>query len=265
MEKISAWVYDPTKSLFGDKSGNAALYEISCQNPQGCDLYTKNNSCILSGSLSGCKFGRKCCTNGPTKRARGFHSWMSDRRKENSEWIGNLDSNTAYNRIFKIQDHYYLPYSFMAEEYKDCGNPLPSKWVNMNDMTADLLERICNARPRALFGGVISGYQTEQVPKFLTDLRMFYPGLFDLLPEDQKARARSLSNVGRLADITTCLPGPYVFSRDKWDWDGQKLTGRSMLFQPVKGEIEITIVPEKGQGVKITDDAQVGPETMFLD
>lgn len=264
MSAISAWVYDPTNSLFGDKNGRAASYKINCENPEGCDLYTKNNTCILSGGLSSCKFGRKSCVSGPTKRARNFYSWISEQKKANAEWIGKLSENKAWKRITKTNGYYYLPYSFMTKGLGD-GNPLETAWVPEGSMTHKLLDRICNAQPRALFGGVITDYQKTEVPKFLADLRMFYPELFELLSEDQKARAQSLSSVGRQADITTCLPGSYVFSDKRWEWDGTKLTGRSMLWQPVKGAITITIVPERGQSVKITDDAQVGPETMFLD
>lgn len=264
MTTISAWVYDPTKSLFGDKNGHAARYKIECKNPQGCDLYTKNNTCILTSGMSSCKFGRKTCVQGPTKKARSFYSWINDQTKENAEWIGKLSQNKAWKRIVKINDHYHLPYSFMTKGLGE-GNPLESAWVHEDAITSELLDRICKAQPRAMFSYVIPDYQKREVPKFLTDLRMFYPKLFDLLSEEQKIRARSLSNVGRDADLVTCLPGTYAFANDKWEWDGKKLTGGSMLFQPIKGDITITIVPQSGQPVKITDDAQVGPETMFLD
>jgi hypothetical protein len=262
---ISAWVYDPTHNIFGDKGGHAARYKIDCENPQGCDLFTKSNTCLLTGPLSGCKFGRKTCIQGPTKKARGFHSWMSDQKKQNAEFIGKLDSNKAYNRIAKINGYYHLPYSWMGEMTFGEGAALPSKWVPEDQMTAELLERICRAQPRSMMGGVIGDYQKKEVPKFLTDLRMFFPDLFALLSDESKRRAESVSSVGRSADITTCLPGTYVFADNRWEWDGKTLTGRSMLFQPVKGDITITIVPDRGQPVKISEDSQVGPETLFLD
>jgi hypothetical protein len=217
----------------------------------------------MSG-ISSCKFGRKTCVNGPTKKARSFYSWMNDQKKENAEWIGKLDQNKAWKRIVKINGYYYLPYSFMAKGLGE-GNALDNAWVQEYRMTSELLERICRARPLAMFGGEILDYQAKEVPKFLTDLRMFYPDLFDLLSDEQKNRAKALSCIGRDADITTCLPGSYLFSNERWEWDGNKLTGRSMLFKPVKGEITITIIPSSGQPVKITDDAQVGPDTIFLD
>lgn len=262
---ISAWVYDPTHSLFKDTNGHAALYKIVCQNPSGCDLFTKNNTCILTSVMTMCKFGRKTIVQGPTKKARGFRSWMSDRKKENAEFIGKLDSNKTYNRISRINGYYYLPYSFMAKMIFVGGNPLPSQWVAEDEMTADLLEQICSARPRTMMGDVIEDYQRKQVPKFLSDLRIFFPEIFALLSEENKNRAASVSFVGRTADLLTCMPGEYTFISGRWVWDGKVLTGASMSFQPVKGDITITIIPDRGQPVKITDDCQVGPETIFLD
>lgn len=265
MTTISAWVYDPTQSLFKDKSGHAALYKIACQNPNGCDLFTKSNTCLLTSAMSPCKFGRKTSIQGPTKKARTFFSWMNEQKKENAEFIGKLQGNKAYNRIAKINSHYYLPYSFMANGIFGDGNPLAGAWVPEDEMTADLLERICGARPRSMMGGVIEDYQKNQIPKFLSDLRMFFPEIFALLSEENKKRAENASSIGRTADLMTCLPGEYVFTNGRWNWDGKTLVGRSMLFQPVKGDITITIIPERGQPVKITDDCQVGPETVFLD
>ena len=262
---ISAWVYDPTNALFSDKNGRAARYKIACRNPQGCDLFTKSNTCLLTSGMSSCSFGQKTRVDGPTKRSRNFHSWMTEQRRENAEFINKLSTNQAYNRIVKINGYYYLPYAHMGGMVFGDGSPMSSQWVAEPAMTAELLDRICKAKPRALMGGVIESYQNKEVPKFLSDLRMFFPDLFALLSDDNQKRAASVSNIGRVADITTCLPGSYVFADKRWTWDGATLIGTSMLFQPVKGSIVIAITPERGQPVKITDDAQVGPDTVFLD
>lgn len=262
---ISAWIYDPTKSLFRDKNGHAALYKIACQNPQGCDLFVKSNTCLLTSAMSPCKFGHKTSVQGPTKKSRTFFSWMSKQEKENAEFIGKLKGNKAYNRIARINGHYYLPYSFMAKGIFGDGYPLSSPWIPEEEMTAALLERICKGRPHAMMGGEIEDYQKKEVPKFLSDLRMFFPEVFALLSEENQKRAETVSSIGRIADISTCLPGEYVFSNGTWAWDGKILMGESMLFAPAKGDITITIIPERGQPVKITADSQVGDETVFLD
>ncbi len=259
---ISAWVYDPTKSIFCDKNGRAARYRISCQNPEGCDIFTKQNSCLLTG-ISGCKFGRKSRVEGPTKRAGGFRSWINDQTRENSEHIGKLDSLKAWNRIALINGYYYLPYSHMDSGlFRTDQSPLKEKWVAQPDLNADLLNRLCVHVPYG-FDGPIRSYQRDVVPKFIADLRMFYPSLYDMLSDDQKAR--TTSSVGRQADLTTCLPGKYKLGTQVWDWDGKELTGGIMLFQPAPGKCSITITPDEGSPVKITSDEQVGPDTVFLD
>ena len=132
-------------------------------------------------------------------------------------------------------------------------------------MTTKLLEKICTAKPTALFGGEIRSYQKEQVPKFISDLNMHYPNVFALLPDEQKARLESVSYIGRKADITTCPPAEFIISGDRWIWDGKTLVGNSMLFQPVAGDIEIRITPKPRQSIKITNDNQVSENTKFLD
>jgi hypothetical protein len=259
---ISAWVYNPENNLFGDKGGKAAIYRISCQNPDGCDVFTKQGSCLLTGILA-CKFGRKSRIDGPTRRARNFRSWMEDQRRENAEYIGRLTSLKAWNRIALINGYYYLPYSHMDSGwFRTDQSPLKSQWVLKEDLGAELLERLCAHVPYGL-AGAIASYQRDIVPKFIADLRMFYPELYDLLPEGQKARL--ISFVGRQADLTTCLPGKYTIGTNAWDWDGKVLSGGSMLFQPAPGVCLITITPDKGSPVKITSDSQIGPETVFLD
>jgi len=259
---IAAWVYNPENNLFGDKSGKAVRYRISCQNPEGCDIFTKQNSCLLTG-ISGCQFGRKSMIEGPTKRSRTFRSWMDEQKKENAEFIGKLGSLRAWNRIALINGYYYLPYSHMdAGIFRVNQSPLKDKWVLQEELDAGLLERLCSQVPYG-FGGVIASYQRDVVPKFIADLRMFYPALFELLPDHQKAR--TISFIGRKADLTTCLPGRYKLGTEMWDWDGKSLTGGKMLFQPAPGTCLITVSPNKGAPVTITSDDQVGPETMFLD
>lgn len=267
MIKIGAWVYDPTKNIFGDKTGKSALYEVFCKDPNECDLYKSCGSCLLQSGLGGCKFGRKLKEEGLTKSARNFHSWMSDRRKENDEYIGKLKPLKAFNRIFKAHGSYYMPYAHMDSKgfLSSDSNPIDGKWVSENDMTSDLLGRICAHRPRAIFGGEITSYQKTEVVKFIWDLKKFYPDLFEALPEDQKERASAKGAIGRKADVTTLPPCSITISNNKWEWDGEHLIGSSMLFQPVAGSIEIRIKPKKGEAVTIEREDQFSPEVEFVD
>lgn len=266
MEKIGAWIRDPRNNFFKGQTKRAALYELFCQKPETCDLLAKENSCLHCGAMSPCKFGRKSGTEGPTRNARSFYSTLEGWRKRNEGFIDRLKSLTAYNRIFKTHGHFYLPYSWMtAGMFGGDNAPLQSKWVAEEEMTTELLHRLCTYQARAMFGGVIRAYQEKEIPKFIADLHTHYPEVFALLPDEQKARLATVNYVGRSADLTTCAPGKYIFARTAWDWDGELLHGRSMLFQPVKGDLKISIKPIAGESVTITSNDQVTASTRFLD
>lgn len=270
MKKIGAWIRDPKNNFIKGMSKRADLFELFCDKPETCDLLAIENSCLHCGGIGGCRFGRKVHTEGPTRQAQSFRKTINAWEDRNEGFLGKLASLRAYNRIFRTHGHYCLPYSYMAKDSGMFGGdnsyPLESKWVPEAEMTTELLGKICVARPRALFGDVIDGYQKKEVPKFIADLKAFYPAIFDLLPDEQKARLATISFVGRSADLTTCAPGTFIFgSGNKWQWDGEFLIGRNMLFQPVDGDIEIKIKPKVGQSVTIADNAQVTDSTRFLD
>lgn len=264
MQKIHAWIYNPDHAIFKGSSKKAALYELHCEKPEECELYTKCNSCLLQDGMGSCKFGKKHKSEGPTKRARSYYTWTSKARENNEEYFGKLSAN-SYGGIFKAQNHYYLPYRYMVGAESE-RFPIGSAWIHENEMTSDLLEKICEARPRYLFDyRTIAEYQDKSIPRFLHDLKTSYPKLFQLLPEKHQKRVEDISFIGRKADINTCAPGTYKLGTNHWEWDGEKLIGNSMLFQPVKGKIRIEIEPDERQPAEITNDNQVTPETVFLD
>jgi len=265
-EVITAWVYNPTKALFGKKSDRSARYEVSCENPNSCDLFVRENSCLLTGACASCKFGTKTAKQGPTERARNFHDWISKEKAHCENVSRPMKSLKAYNRIFKTNGYYYLPYGGMSDAIFSDGAPLRSQWVPEADMTAEQLERICTARPRNIYGEAIRRYQEEQVPKFLADLKIYYPDLFTLLSDEQQSRVETIDYVGRKADLTTLAPGPIEINRDIWEWDGATLTRKGdILLQPVPGEATQSIVPKPGSAVKITRNDQVTAKTVLLD
>lgn len=263
-QKIHAWIYDPQQAIMKGQSKKAALFQLFCDKTESCDLYQKYN-CCLRQSGQACKFGRKAVTAGPTPRARSFYKTMENWKKQNESAFKQLSKVRGTGQIQRIADHYYLPYRHMFQGVFGRGSPLESKWVARSDMTSDLLSKICSARPCSEFGGEIVDYQRETVPRFIVDLRDNYPDLFELLPADQRARIESVSHVGRKALLRTCAPGLYEFNDVLWVWDGEFLRGKSMLFQPVPGEIEIKIAPSKDAEVKITRNDQVTDQTQFVD
>ena len=263
MKIITAWIYDPSRgSIFGkEKNAKAALFTISCEEPNGCDVFEKANSCVLCGMRGGCPYGKKSRQTGYTERARGFSSWILGKQKEYAEHIGKLKSFKAFNRAYRIKDHWYLPYSHMDWD----GGPIEWNWLPAEKMTAEFLARVCERRPRDWFGGEIARYQSEVVPKFISDLSQHYPDVFEMLPDEQKARLESINYVGRMADLKSLRPGKYQMGARLWEWTGEHVVGTHMHLAPCEGHCEIRITPAESQPVEITDNAQVDSDTVFLD
>ncbi|KKN90506.1 hypothetical protein LCGC14_0228750 [marine sediment metagenome] len=265
-EVIKAWVYNPTRALFGKKSSRAARYEVTCENPSDCDLFVVEKSCLLTGSCSGCKFGTKARKDGPTQRAKSFYGWISDEQDYCKSIDRGVIALKAYNRIFKTNGYYYLPYAGMSDAIFLDGAPLRSEWVPEEAMDSEQLARLCNAQPRNVWGEVVRRYQSHEVVKFLADIKIYYPDLFALLPDDQKARVETIDYVGRKADLTTLAPGPIEISKVDWQWDGVTLSRKGdILLQPVPGEATQTITPTPGAAVTITRNDQVTDKTVLLD
>lgn len=262
MKKIGAWIYDPSARLFGKKSQKSILWTTYCSNPEGCDVFKTGSCLVYSGSLH-CKFGKRTGSSGFTQKSLKYSNQIRKWKEENPDLLDKLTTLKATKRIFKIQDHYYLPYDFMAKGVWGSRYPIDSEWIPEADLEAELLDKICTARPHSAFGGELTDYQKNSVPKFISDLKSYYPELFELLSDTQKSRV--VSYVGRVADISTCNPGNYRFGNSVWSWDGEFLTTNSIFLPPCKGKCEVKLTPDPGQPVTITGDAQVGENTVFLD
>jgi hypothetical protein len=56
-----------------------------------------------------------------------------------------------------------------------------------------------------------------------------------------------------------------TIGKDVWDWDGKKLRREEKSTLPVRGMHKTEITPDPSVTVKISDNAQVSPDTEFVD
>ncbi len=266
---ITSWVNDPRALLIGgDRSAPASQGKIFCEIPDRCDLLARCGGCVLTQRNASCQFGKKTFEKGPSQRSAKFIEWIRSRQAESDALQARrpVNKQTASRMIVKINGWYYLPYPHMSIEIsgpKDA--PMDRAWLPEDALTAELLDTICRYRPKSLIGDEITHYQKTHVPRFIHDLQTFYPDLFDLLSEDQKARTAGLSRVGRHADIATLAPGKVVIDDITWDWDGTSLTTLTPLTRLIEGEWEVKLTPVPGSKVKITSDEQVCSTTILLE
>lgn len=275
---IHAHVYDPNQpNIFFKAKANdhAELHTVSCATSDRCELYARGE-CAARGFLSGCIYGRANRTSGPTKRSQSCRTWVRERKAETAA-VGQLQSPVA--KMARIGEHIWLPYShidIVLTGEVNLGSSWRQQFVLFTAFTAQLVAKICDGRPCSLFGGEITDYQRVEVPKFVNHLIELYPDLArEAAPMSYRLRGMmaTLTKVGRKARVWTLLPNVGLFhggasSPACWRWDGEALTTEDRRgfppFTPFDA-VEVRVVPGKDAVVVVTDDAQIGPNTILVD
>ena len=169
-----------------------------------------------------------------------------------------------------VGDYVFLPYDHM-----DMMESLPWRgaFLKKEDFTVEIISKLANFRPRAMWGNnEIKSYQKEVPPVFLKHLSEQMPGLFKKAIDADgslKKRFDSFTNIGRKAVLETTTPNHGLFKDIHgalWAWDGEKLysSNSHASFVLVKFQ-KVILVPRTGEVVKITDEGQVNDSTVFKD
>lgn len=274
MPAIHFHLYDPSApSLFKPgKNDHAKSFVVTCDHTQGCELYGRGQ-CVRLQPLNGtCKYGNLDSEQGPTRRAAGYHAWVRQKQQQ-YECVGRLSASGPMMAM--VNKYVFLPYSFMGMIEgvgpKNGGFLADNLFIPKDQFTLDLVKRIVEAKPRALFGGVIHEYQEKVVPLFLRHLKDCMPELFDAvcaISERARELRPTLTNVGRKAILQTLVPnvGEFVDSNGtRWTWDGEWLTAKDVrtLLMITSRCSEVRLKPAEDVIVVITDDRQVCAGTVF--
>lgn len=286
---IHANVFDPSNALFkSSRTKPAEVQTISCKNSENCQLF-KKGECTWKHHFSGytCPYGRYNVETGYTTRAKGFYTWISDKEKQ-YEGVGTLKASTK--KLAIVGDYIYFPYA-----HANMNEAVPfiakggfmlsgSDFIPKENWTLENILKIVNFRPRSLFGEYISTYWTEEMPLFLAHLDEvmpeMYKALLDYAPgliETYKLN-KPKNYVGRTAKLKTISPCTFRTSgyegkhKMTWTWDGTTLkTKDTAAYNATWGEVrefesmETIVTPTDNTTIKISDNAQVNSNTVFID
>ncbi len=277
-EIIDVRVYDPTKSIFKSKaSDRAECWIYSCSSKDTCSLYSFGK-CVQKDMFNcRCPNGKVSHEYGPTKRARAFRTWISERQTRYAEFLNKL--TTTEKLIAKVGDYYYLPYPHMSYESKapfisnatfmSSGSP----FIHEKDFNVKTIEMLLRHRPMAMFGGEITDYRLKEVPLFVKHLKEFFPDIFNEVSKTVNLQSyiTSFSNIGRKALLSSLKPGtmlqPKKDKNETWFWDGKFLfsTDAFLGFMPVKfSDHYIKIKPLEKEVITITSEDQVCDGIVFV-
>lgn len=269
---INLTYYNPCNSLFkAGKSDRERVTLYTCNNTENCEAFKRGKCVMLNGLYShSCPYGRIHQETGYTKAARKCGDLIQKKREQ----YGDVEySKKNLKFLCSIGDYVYLPLSHLrnysnsireADFFKGDGDI-----VCKNDFTPEFIVELIQYKPRALFGGEITSYQKEDVPKFCTQLKRYMPTLFEQVKEiypEIEQRIEDIDYRGKYAKVKTLLPGIVGLSTKKLQWDGKviRTEGRQITFWDL-GDEEVVITPNDDTCVEILDNSTVTEETEFRD
>jgi hypothetical protein len=268
-EPINFTYYDPSNSLFKGSGNDHSRYTVYfCNNKENCQAFARGKCVMLCGLWGeSCPYGRKNCVNGPTKRARSLYSFLSSAKKQYEKVSYKLKDLKFTARI---GDKVYISLPYL----KNYVNPIAviegEHFINEDVFTVDFIIALADFRPRTLFGNdVIRSYQAEEVPKFITQIKKYFPELYQRVMTkhpDLEQMVENVNYVDKFAKVKTLLSGKVRLSTDCLEWDGSVLTakGKSVSFWGLSDE-RVVVYPNDETYVKVADNDTVTDDTVFRD
>ena len=264
--------------LYGDGSRNSRLRAeyIRCDRAKECSAH-KNGECFCVTTPFGvrCGIGNVNCVDGGTKSSKAYRRVWDEAKAH--EAYAKL-KHPSHRMITRIGDDAFLTLNYIWLEAKEngdisCQNPhigTNRLIVNRKMLTPENIKRICDFRPQAIMGGTIRDYQAKTVPLFLHQMRELFPDEYEAFRNAYPDFTIVEPNwIGRRAKLATCNRTIEVkdINGNVFRFDGDYLVCdcyRSAFapFNAKNAEIRIKVSDE--MEVKITDNKQVTPETVFV-
>lgn len=271
-------------SLYGDgsrKMRSRAEY-VYCDHAKDCSLY-KDGKCFCVTVSFGrhCPFGNIVSVDGGTKRSVKFTRVAKEVME--SPCFNALEY-PYHDSVAKIGDQFIIDLEHVnlnvdGEKIfvRDPGflsGPMITGRIEI--LTPENLNRICEFEPIALMGGVIRRYQKEVIPAFLLQFKKLFPDEYLAFIEEYPRYQdvfKGVSYVGRRAKLVTCnRECKYFDGANEFHFDGEymvcdKYRAFFNLFEPRFGAhyYQVRVKLDDSMVCKITDNAQVLPDTVFMD
>lgn len=284
MEVIHAQIFDVKNTVFKQKaSEKSKLTLVSCNNKDNCSLY-KNGQCSLIGMFyDRCQYGKRTQTDGFTKKASKYNSWINENQEKYKDVLNKLKSATK--KIAIVGDYVYLPYAHLNMNknlpFNNFGGFMSDgdKFMLITDFTDEVIHSIITFLPQSLMGGPIYSYMKEVVPTFITHLIEVFPDRVKSFIEKYPSLESYFvvkSPIGRKALLHSLKPGTVVtkyhdnnkLKTQHWTWDGEYLTSIDCGFNFAIVEYDECVVklkPKEKEIVIITNENQVDNNTIYID
>ena len=265
-------------SLYGNgsrESRRRAEY-LYCEHAEECSAYKKGQCFGKTYFLSPrCKFANIQRVDGGTKRSKGYYT-ISSRAEAHPNYSKLNYPDNSY--IAKIDSGIllFLPYISIKIDGEKiiCENPGFGKdcvFIENEKITVENIVKICNFRPRSMFGNnEIKDYRDKVVPMLLRELKQLMPEFYNSLIKENNELANLIPDYrGKRAKLSTINRAYGIQDGHgcKFEFDGDYIICKNykrafLPFGANMAEMRIKITDD--MIVEITNNEQVTDETEFL-
>ena len=265
-------------ALYGEGKRNNRLRAeyICCDHAQECSAYHEGKCLNVTIPFNRrCELGKVEKVDGGTKQSKRYDT-VTDAARHSPEY--RKLRYPSYWHVIRIGDMAYL--NLPCVDLKLDGIRLDASTaiftnqhllVDRPMLTPDNLDNVLGYKPRNMCGDIITGYADEIVPNFLRQFKRLFPVEYDrFVKEYPKYAELSPTFIGRYAKLATCNPDCVYkdSSGNKFTMeDGKRMVCKeykSALLPFVASKAEVIITLTDDMTVKITDNAQVLDDTVFV-
>ena len=292
-EIINITYFDPSNSIFKvDKNEREYVILYKCKCKDKCEAYKNGSCCLLNAEGWGyycyCPNGERQKIEGYTKYAKRYGDLLRKYKNEYKElcyklheikhvqkladyWYLNLPwldckhySNFKYDDPQEIRDYH----TSMADYFK--SKIIDKELIKDEDFNVEFLQRLLDFNPITFMNtNLYKEFHEKYIPKFLYDLRKYYPEKYELIynirPEIED-KVNKVTFIGKFAKLNTLNPGKVKVSIYILNWDGKNIisTAKQLSMWGKLNSAIITITPADDTVVEIVDNNTVNDNTEFV-
>lgn len=268
--RLVSWSYFDGKGIFSGKNEKEQLTKVYILKEEGEHLL-EGGKIVRLNMFKGYHdpYFKVEKIEGFTRRARNHGKLKSDMVKEYPELERKLTGVTS--KIMDYGEYIYidLPHldNYVNPLTKDKETLLNENFIYKEKFTVDFVKTLVEYVPRAMMGGVINTYREKEIPKFLSELKLIFPDIYQevlSISDVAVSLVDDISYIGKQAYLHTLSNGEVeikfsLLDKQKFYWDGKTLTNKVEMSD---GNIlSQTITPNENTIVKIISDSTVNDNT----
>lgn len=271
--KLVSWSYYSGRGVFSRKNEKEQVTKVYVLNEEGEKLLAGSKVVCLN-TFRGYydPYFKVEKITGFTRRAKNYGKLNNEMKKQYPELERKLTNVSSM--LMDYVDYIYISLPYLDNYVNPLTNDkeifLNENFIYKEKFTPEFVKTLVEYVPRALMGGEITSYRKEELPKFLSELRLSFPELYKevlAISDVAKTLVDDITYAGKEAYLYTLNSGDVevkinIIDKQVFYWDGNTLTNEvEIAFGNLLSQ---TITPNKDTIVKIVSNDTVNENTKLV-